>query len=567
MLPEKLAVTISAHILKKPIDSIYGKAESALKRHYANWLLPENIKLTELAIDNIKKIRTICNRAEKVDLLDIYYPAKVISLHGKKCTVQNVNNIVDYTSTKNIILCGTAGQGKSVFMRFLWIQEIISEGSIPILINLRDINHEEISIRSLIFEGLKSIGLNIENDEHALEAILKSGRAVIFLDGLDEINRKNILKIKHEISNLTTQHKNACLIISSRPGALVEFINDIPTFKQVNIAKLDESDYYNFLTKIGTENNIADKLTNAIKEKPIKKILETPLMLTLLVQVYGARESIPENLPDFYKEMFHVLSHTHDETKPGYIRQWATELTTSEIAALFEAFSYSSIESASSSLSEDQFNQCHKEAMELSNIKTTTVGFRTDMIESVCLMAREGINTTYIHKSIQEFYAAFFISHEKNDDAAMEFYASLTGIERLIRFDNVIAFLSQIDTERYVKFFLKPQRETFSKTYGSHSSEIIDSLLLKRNAAQTPVEEINHIEFQIIKIIISNAKVRKSSTGLKSSNIDLKSAQKSIEIFKKDVEEFIRKSESNFNRKNSKFLEIIKRSHQNSRLD
>ena len=107
------------------------------------------------------------------------------------------------------------------------------------------------------------------------------------------------------------------------------------------------------------------------------------------------QQDLPDTLPEFYDSLFNLLSSMHDGTKPGYVRQKATSLSNQELEVLFRAFSFASKELVGRvSLNASQFEQSIQYAIKLTEIKCTTEGFRTDVTETVCLMAKKEMDTS-----------------------------------------------------------------------------------------------------------------------------------------------------------------------------
>lgn len=205
-------------------------------------------------------------------------------------------------------------------------------------------------------------------------------------------------------------------------------------------------------------------------------------MLTLLVLTCGGKQQIPDTLPEFYDSLFRVLAVMHDETKPGYVREMATKMTYSELEQVFECFSFISREKFDrTSLNPMQFEDSVREAANYTGKQCTAEGFRTDVSETVCLMVREGIDTTFIHKSIQEYYTARFIKSMPDDEAAIQAYNAISDM-RLLLWSSEIKFLEQIDPIRYKIFFRKKQIENFLAycDYKATSRKFISKAALAR---------------------------------------------------------------------------------------
>ena len=150
----------------------------------------------------------------------------------------------------------------------------------------------------------------------------------------------------------------------------------------------------------------------------------------------------------------------HDSVKPGYVRQKATGLSNADLEKLFRAFCFISKESVGKvTLSFPQFENSLKDAEKLTDIECTTEGFRTDVTETICLMVKEGLDTTFAHKSIQEYYAASFKNLD-DENICKEVYKSLAG-SNLFSWLNELRFLEDFDDAKYAKFFGIPQGEEF----------------------------------------------------------------------------------------------------------
>jgi hypothetical protein len=389
--------------------------------------------------------------------------------------------VSDVSTEKNVLITGTAGQGKSVLMRYLTVQELRKGRRVPLFIELRRID------KATDLTALLRLQLNISADaseDEILDHLLRRGNVTLLLDGFDEVPREFAIGVRDKLFALASKYKAVQLVISSRPGALCSHIQELPNLVSVEVAELSEEDFQPFLEKIGTSEDVIQRLITAItaSSTEVKKLLKTPLMLTLLVLTCGGKQQIPDTLPEFYDSLFRVLAVMHDETKPGYVREMATKLTYSELEEVFECFSFVSREKFDkTSLNPMQFEDSVKEAVKYTGKGCTIEGFRTDVSETVCLMVREGIDTTFIHKSIQEYYTARFIKSLPDDEAAIEAYNSITDM-RLLLWSGEIKFLEQIDPIRYKIFFRKKQIENFLTKcgYKKNARKVITKVSLSR---------------------------------------------------------------------------------------
>lgn len=456
-----IASAKAMELLENTISSLASEAKSSLKEKFQKWRTQKELSLFRDNIRQIGKITTIASRqASTID--EIYYPAKIKL--GK--TTRTVITTEDLLSKKTRLapITGTAGQGKSVFLRYLCLQDIDILGRIPIFVELRKIDNS-ITLQTLIKQQLETLGIENPISEQAAELLLKSLHTRLYLDGFDELNREHALRTKDEITSLLNKNPNLQIAVTSRPGALSQYLVDAPQLQQYEIAPLTERDYPGFFAKIGVDAETLYRLISAIEKSKaqIRSLLSTPLMLTLLAITCGTKQDLPDTLPDFYDSLFNLLSSMHDGTKPGFIRQKATNLGNTELEALFSAFAFSSKELFGRvSLNPKQFEDSFNSATKITDIRCTVEGFRTDFTETICLLAKEGLDTTFIHKSIQEYYAAYFI-HRHQDDAEVRLILESTTKDHSLPWLNELRFLEDFQNRAYEQLIGIPHADQLTK--------------------------------------------------------------------------------------------------------
>jgi NACHT domain len=499
MIAEALIADKAEKALSKSIDNLIDLAKNDLKIRFQKWKAKSELqKLTE----NIKQVGQICTiasrQASTVD--EIYYPAKVKHGSGSKTIISTEDLFPE--KIRIALIQGTAGQGKSVFLRYLCLRDLDYAGKIPIFIELRKID-QSVDLMVLIRSQLMILGLEDDLVEPAIDTMFRSGSIRLYLDGLDEIKREHALETKDKINQLINKHSKLQIALTSRPGALSQNLIDMPHMLQYEIAPLTEKDHAAFFTKIGAPQQTKDRLIASIEKSSaqIKSLLSTPLMLTLLVITCGQKQDLPDTLPEFYDSLFNLLSSMHDGTKPGYTRQKATNLSNPDLETLFRAFSYASKELIGKiSLNHSQFEDALQAALKVTDLKCTSEGFRTDITETICLMVKDGVDTTFTHKSIQEYYTASFIHRIEDDDDAKLVLQSIEG-DNIFSWMNELRFLEDFQNLAYEKFIGIPHSEAFieklyltSKRRHALSRLKLQSLLTKAGIriAQTKITKINH---------------------------------------------------------------------------
>ncbi|MBY4599466.1 hypothetical protein K3217_28495 [bacterium BD-1] len=233
------------------------------------------------------------------------------------------------------------------------------------------------------------------------------------------------------------------------------------------MAPLASGDYVPFISKLGISTTQAIQIREAIRKSPSKltSLISTPLMLTMVVIVYQSEYEIPETLPEFFDKLFHVVFTRHDKLKAAYSRKHHSGLSERKLLSLFEAFCFMSMQNSfTRSLSSEQFERAFNDATEYAeDCKCESDNFKLDLTKVACLMIEEGLDTTtFLHKSIMEYYAASFIKHSADEVAAL-FYAEVAEDSRY--WWEVLAFLREIDSFRYCKNFAIPESKIIKSNY------------------------------------------------------------------------------------------------------
>lgn len=269
-----IEASILASLLKEPVTKsatwLFGKGSVVIKnRKIENALQGLSEKITDVA-----KVKTIYKNDSSIDLHEFYIPTRV-----KNVNIQ-INKIID-VNEENIVLEGTVGQGKSIFMRYPTYQEAKLGKRIPIFLELRKLENNqslEDAVSSTIAEW---IPIFTKKNFHVLA---ERGDLVLFLDGFDEVSRDKIKGFLNEIEKWHRYYPKMQMIISSRPG---DDIQNISAFKVYQLDPYKYPEQKALIDKLVQEEDVRNILKESIEESnsEIKGLLTTPLMVTLYVMI------------------------------------------------------------------------------------------------------------------------------------------------------------------------------------------------------------------------------------------------------------------------------------------
>lgn len=445
-----LMTTASAALVMRAaspiIKDLYDGAKDATKAALKNWRsdrFPEKLLNTLLELDNV---RTIWSPEKNISLRDFYYPSKIKTTDGAE-RIEYVSDL----GTGCFVVQGIVGQGKSILLRYLAMQELShpSKPRIPLFFELRKLS-KTLSLKDALTRTLTACDIDV--DDAVFDYLASSGRLVVLLDGFDELESEIIKSTTIDIEELTTRHPKLQIIVSSRPD---NEIQKLSRFHVTDIYPLTTDDYEPFLKKLNVDIEKVIAIVDAIKESPsnVANLISTPLMLTLVLMVYQSESQIPAELPEFFEKLFYTVFTRHDKLKPTFERKHYSNLSEKKLQELFEAFCFMAMQAGHGrTLNLSQFSESFEIAQEcVKGSDCTEDGFRKDITKVSCLMLEEGFqDVTFLHKSIAEYHAAAFVK-SSGDDFAKRFYA--IAAKEWTYWKECLLFLRSIDKYRFSKFF------------------------------------------------------------------------------------------------------------------
>ncbi|MDF5707142.1 MAG: NACHT domain-containing NTPase [Nostoc sp. S4] len=209
-----------------------------------------------------------------------------------------------------LMVLGKPGGGKTTFLKYLamqCIEEKFQANRIPLFITLKDFAEavKQPDILKFIVEQLSSCGVIYAS--LTVEKMLKQGKALVLLDGLDEVREEDTNRVLRQIRELSDLFHTNQFVITCRIAAK-EYTFE--SFTEVEMADFDEKQIAIFAQNWFqlTDPVKSQRFFQKLKEnKPIQELASSPLLLTLLCLVFGDSGDFPANRSELYKEGLDVL--------------------------------------------------------------------------------------------------------------------------------------------------------------------------------------------------------------------------------------------------------------------
>lgn len=200
-------------------------------------------------------------------------------------------------------LVGNPGSGKTTVFRHLVVEAargrtVQGRRVLPIYLAVRDMSDSEIGIYSAASSLLAS--LEVGEHQRVLDLLLKEGRCLLLLDGLDETKQEHQRSLLLELGSIAARYPKATLCVSARPLSLEV---GLPGFTKWETLPLDFEKRLGFVKKWFSVVNYSkgERLVQRCRQEPaLLDLGSSPLMLSIVCALYENDLDIPKEQDELY---------------------------------------------------------------------------------------------------------------------------------------------------------------------------------------------------------------------------------------------------------------------------
>ena len=385
---------------------------------------------------------------------------------GKKQEkLDDYSDILKELKSNRILVYGIPGIGKSTFAKKIaidWVRgkkENLEKFDLLLMIPLRNVCHSK-TFRNMLIEAK----LFPAEDQKLVDALLRyilehKDKVLLVLDGFDEYNAGEETPVVSRVW-MGDELRDCFVILTTRP--IRE--DDVKRYSsaQFQIKGFDQAQIKEFSMKFLEDEQEVQKFLDYIKIHKLKEISEIPLLLLMLCLVWkekdreGLQEAKVHLYSDFIQTLLNHMAAKDADEEVKSIKGYSGDLEqVGELA--FNALLNNSLE-----FDYENFPN------ELLNSKLIRVG----VIQIVKLFsAKPKKMVAFLHKSIQEFLAAWFIIQKLLPSAK----------------DNV-TFIPTIDSTRKVSDLLEVLK--FVCEWSPEGSKAVQQHLASLRTNQNPPEDV-----------------------------------------------------------------------------
>ena len=358
-----------------------------------------------------------------------------------------------FNEKKDLLIVDQAGMGKSTLLKFTFLVAVEKDLGIPIFVELRKLKPTE-SILSYVFNQLKTLDGSL--DESLVVRLLESGQFIFFLDGFDEVADTDREGVTEKLKDFKRRANKNRFIITSRDQVGLAALAD---FFRVTIQPLNFEEAITLIRKYSAGSELGESLIEKLQSPanvPIHEFLTNPLLVSLLFKAYEHKHTIPLKKHIFYRQVFDALFENHDLSKD------AGELNRKKLCGLdiysfdkvLRAIGFLSLESGRVEYPKDDFLRLIEAAKKLTvGIDFNPQAMLQDLVTRVPLFVVDGNYYRWNHKSIQEYFAALYLSEEGTESKKVVLTAMYFS-SKASSYINFFFLYSDVDVKGFRHYFL-----------------------------------------------------------------------------------------------------------------
>lgn len=364
---------------------------------------------------------------------------------------------------QRVLITDTAGMGKSTLMKRMFLDVIDNKHGIPFFVELRRISSTNDILNEI---SVQLGGLDNKFDSDLLTRLFREGGNIFFFDGYDEIPSQQKSFVTSNIQEFVSKVPDNKFILTSRPE---EELAGLGNFQEFRIKELKKEESYELLRKYDNQGNISKLLINKLKSgnyTMISDFLKNPLLVTLLFVAFDYKQTIPLKKHIFYRQVFDAYFDSHDLSKgDGYVHEKKSKLDIDDFDKVMRRIGFECLRRQQIEFTKDELlNIVDTARANFPSLSFTSMGLLSDLLKAVPLFCQDGVYYKWVHKSLQEYFAAEFIykDSKSNQDAIL---SKLYNSKKIDSYINLLDLYFDIDPNVFQKNIVKPFLEAFVDYY------------------------------------------------------------------------------------------------------
>ncbi|WP_167355305.1 NACHT domain-containing protein [Pseudomonas marginalis] len=401
---------IAVELLNSQLENLFNFGRGLYESHDEK----RKIKIGQAYQRYILNARSKLSKTKSFFVLDKpadfydYYVSTTISCGGVYLENPGISRCVN--ESDRIVIAGTGGCGKSVFMRHLFLDCIKQMRFVPVLIELRDLNDSVRTVDEHVFYTLENGGFDVGGS--FVRRSMEYGNFCFLFDGFDELVEPRRNEVGDYIKEISLRYSGCPVIVSSRPD---ERFNGWNQFSVFSVEPLSKKAAISLVKKLPVEKEVKDKFLRELDERLYEEhqsFLSNPLLLSIMLLTYHQNAEVPSKLSVFYSQAYEALFQKHDATKGAYSRSRSTSLDILDFSKVFSLFSLLTYDNRIFRMSKVDCLEFIEESKKRLGADFDRQDFLSDLLGATCMLVEDGLQVAYSHRSFQEYFVSLYILGE-----------------------------------------------------------------------------------------------------------------------------------------------------------
>jgi predicted NACHT family NTPase len=365
------------------------------------------------------------------------------------------SQLLNQNRSNKFVLLGAPGSGKTTLLSFFavmlaqnypeklgWDAE---RDCLPILIKIRDFARlSDISLLDYARQFAEKTMSVKRLPEGFFEYWLADGRAMILLDGLDEVvEESKRYAVVQQIENFLGQYHQNLAIITSRPAGYKRDFFNSSEFEHYQLQLLDDAKVDEFIDH-WYDSRVPDAAESERRKESIKKALNendrikllarNPLLLTIIALIHRYQAVLPRARHKLYEKAVETLLKCWDANKKITEQSSFKCLDAEDLRRLMEILAYwihtqgstDNPEGGTLIAKDDLLEQLTqniktKKEVDLSKARQEARRFVDFIQQRTGLLNEQGQDLyAFVHKTFQEYLCAQEIGYQADDEDDFE---------------------------------------------------------------------------------------------------------------------------------------------------
>ncbi|MFB7271145.1 NACHT domain-containing protein [Streptomyces sp. NPDC056244] len=324
-----------------------------------------------------------------------------------------------------VLLRGVAGSGKTTLVQWLAVstaQKSLDEhllylyGLVPFVLPLRTLTRggatlpapdEFLSAVDCPIAGLQPPGW--------FDRVLRSGRGLILIDGIDEIPEDDRSDARRWLQELIGTYPGNRWLVTSRPSAVREHWLVSDDFAELDLAPMSRDNVAEFIKRwhkaAGISDQYANELLRAVRAKQdLGRLATNPLMCGLICALHQDRRGyLPEGRKEIYDAALSMLLFRRDRER-GVYKSGSIHISEAHHIQLIQKLAYWMIRNGRSEMDRTDAVELLRQALptmpKVAEQGTAEEIYRHLLIRSGLLREPSADSMDFIHRTFQDYLGA-----------------------------------------------------------------------------------------------------------------------------------------------------------------